>query len=175
MSNSQILGGGDCSPHGSYAPVHARRYLSIPCSTVSIMLFGGYTISGVYCYSSPVSSRVETVTNISELEVSVKTHWYTPASEAANVKERVLVRRPYSTALYFVLGHYSPVSSRVGTVANISELEVSEKTHWYTPASEAANVKDRVLVRRPLVPGILVGVRITGSPSFSHCTCCGAV
>ena len=25
-------GGGDCSPHGSYAPVHARRYLSIPCS-----------------------------------------------------------------------------------------------------------------------------------------------
>ena len=52
----------------------------------------------------------------------------------------------------------SPVSSRVGTATNISELEVSVKTHWYTPASEAVNVKERVLVRRPLVPGVLVGV-----------------
>ena len=83
------------------------------------MLFGAYTTSGVYCYSSPVSSRV-------------------------------------------------------GTVTNISDLEVSVKTHWYTPASEAANVKERVLVRRPLVSGVLVGVRTAGSSSFSHCTC-GAV
>ena len=63
--------------------------------------------------------------------------------------------------------HYSPVSTRVGVLTNISELSGSVKTHWYTPASEAANVKERAEVRRPLVPAVLVSDYI--DPSLAKC------
>ena len=62
------------------------------------------------------------------------------------------------------------MSSRIGSVINTSERIVSVKTTWYTPASDAANVKKREVVRRPLVPGVLVGVILIGIPSFSHST-----
>ena len=62
------------------------------------------------------------------------------------------------------------MSSRMGSVINSSERTVSLKTTWYTPASDAANMNKREVVRRPLVPGVLVGVILVGIPSFSHST-----
>ena len=43
------------------------------------------------------------------------------------------------------------------------------KTHWYTPASDVVNVKERVLLRL-LESVLLVGVVLAGNPSFNHCT-----
>ena len=63
------------------------------------------------------------------------------------------------------------MSRRMGSVTNTSERVVSVKTHWYTPASDSANVKERVVFRLPtVVPARLVGVVLAGIPSFNHTT-----
>ena len=62
------------------------------------------------------------------------------------------------------------MSSRMGLATNTSEREVSVKTTWYTPASDSANAKERVVVTLPSVSGVLVGDGVTGTPSFNHVT-----
>ena len=42
----------------------------------------------------PVSNRMGSVRNNSERSVSLKTTWYTPASDAVNVEEIEVVSRP---------------------------------------------------------------------------------
>jgi hypothetical protein len=58
----------------------------------------------------------------------------------------------------------------MGSATNTSEREVSVKTHWYTPASDSSNVKERVVLRAPLPPTVFMGVLLTGTPSCNHVT-----
>jgi hypothetical protein len=58
----------------------------------------------------------------------------------------------------------------MGSATYTSEREVSLKTHWYTPASDSSNMKERVVLRPPLTPTVFMGVSLTGTPSFNHVT-----
>ena len=99
-----------------------------------VLMLWGYGVNNL-----PVSSRMGCGRNTSERTVSVKMHWYTPASDELNIKVRTDSRLPLfpGSVLVGVVLIGTPSFSHV-TVGGVKLLIVSSPT-WPTWNSILAN------------------------------------